>query len=60
MDIDVTWPRCECGHTAYDHDEDSVCAMAFLDFCYGYWPHGLRVSRGEMLERARKRGQSLS
>ncbi len=51
MDIEVTWPRCECGHSAYDHEDDGCCTMAFLDSCFGYWPDGLRVSRGDMITR---------
>ena len=49
--IEHIFPECECGHSYIDHDEDLVCEMSFLDACYGYWPHGLQVSRSEMLQR---------
>ena len=51
MVINHKWPACECGHAYWDHHEDLVCAMAFLDACYGYWPTGFQVSRGEMWTR---------
>lgn len=51
MIIKHDWPRCECGHTYWDHDEDLVCELGFLDGCMGYWPDGLRVTRGDMWTR---------
>lgn len=51
LEIKYVWPRCECGHTYYDHNDDMICALAALDGCFAYWPDGLRVTRGEMIAR---------